>query len=301
MRLLVVITIVIAIFGASAVLKVWLDAPEVDNDVPFIACGRLICLSPGITETVFALGLGDRVAGVTRFCLYPPETALLPKVGGLLDPNYEAMVALRPDVALLTPYHRDHLSELRRLGVSCLVIHQDSLAEIRESYFQLGALCGRLSEAEHLAALLDNAIEEARRRSAGKPRIRVLMTTGRDVRSGKLDEVYAVSTGTFLSELLALAGGANIIEGGLAEYPALSAEGILNLNPEVIIELVPDRELDAEARDQALAPWRAFSTVDAVRDKRLYVLSGAYLTIPGPRAVDTLDALMDCLHGDSAI
>lgn len=299
MRITVVIAIIIVVFGISATLRMWLHAIPAHPE-PETVCGRILCLSPGITETVFALGLGDQIVGATRYCLYPPEASALPKVGGLLDPNYEAMVALRPDVVLLTPYHRDHLIELQRLGLACLVVAQDSLEDIRASYFQIGAFCGRPAAAEALAAELDAALDKVRRKILDQPRLRVLMTTGRDVQSGTLDEVYAVGPGTYLSEMLTLAGGENIVPGRPAEYPALSAEGILNLNPEVIIELAPDQEIDAAARERALAPWRALSTVDAVRHNRLYLLSGAYLTIPGPRAVETLEALTACLHGEAS-
>ena len=266
------------------------------GDGAAVSCGRLVCLSPGITETVFALGLGNQVVGVTRYCTYPPEATQRFQVGGFLDPNYEALLALRPDLILLTPFHRELQPELDRLGLRYEIIRQDTVADIRESFLRLGALCGCETEAAALTEALDRRLADIARRAGDWPHPRVLMTTGRELQSGMLNEVYAISSGSFLSDLLTLAGGVNCVSGKIAEYPALSAEGILQLNPDVIIEFGP--ETSEEAAEAAVAAWQALAVLEAVRQSRVYYLGGARHTIPGPRIVETLDALEKCLYPD---
>ena len=297
MRVFISILIVIAAFAGSFALRRWVDALQDEAQTPPAqACARILCLSPGLTETVFALGLGDRVVGVTRYCLYPPETQQRPNIGGFLDPNYEAIVALRPDIVLVTPYQENLTQDLQRLGVVVHSISQDSLNDIRESYRRIGALCGCQEQADMLTDALDACLARIMQETTERPRQRALMTTGRDVRSGALDEVYAVGRGTFLDELLTLLGGENIAPGDLFEYPSLSAEGILRLDPDIIIELVADREYDEELEEKALAAWRALPGLRADRENRIFVLFGGYLTIPGPRVNLTLEALARCLR-----
>jgi len=296
-RIAIAAVVILPAFAASFMMKHWVRERLVDLEPradATVSCGRVVSMSPGITETVFALGLGSRVVGVTRYCAYPPEAASRFQVGGFLDPNYEALLALRPDLILLTPFHRELWPELDQLGLHYEVIAQDTVADIRGSFIRLGALCGCETQAQTMAADLDRHLADIARHTEGRPRQRVLMTTGRDVHSGTLNDVYAVSSGSFLSELLTLAGGENCVPGGAAEYPALSAEGILRLDPEVIIEFGPDT--GAGAASEAVSAWRALPGLAAVRQARVFYLGGAQFTIPGPRITETLDALERCLH-----
>ncbi|HOD95602.1 MAG TPA: ABC transporter substrate-binding protein [Candidatus Hydrogenedentes bacterium] len=255
-----------------------------------------ISLSPGLTETLFALGAGDAVKGVTQFCLYPPEAQERVSVGGLLDPNYEALVALNPQLIFMTPYHRDLRREMRRLGLSYEIVPQDTLPEIRESFLHVGVLCGHEEEGRKLVAALDRHMSAVSELVRDREKMRVLLVTGRNEHSGSLQEVYAVSTGSFLSDLLEIAGAENCVAGAVAEYPALSVEGILHLDPEYIIELV---EKDPQtALPKLMAPWQALSELQAVQNSRVKILGGSHFTIPGPRITQVLDAFVAALHPD---
>jgi len=109
----------------------------------------------------------------------------------------------------------------------------------------------------------------------------------------QLNEIYAISSGSFLSDLLGIAGGENCVTGKIAEYPALSAEGILQLNPDVIIEFGETASKEASAA--ALASWQSLPGLEAVRRGRVHYLGGPQYTIPGPRILETLAALEQCL------
>lgn len=298
MRVLAAILITATVFLAAWMLRAALPGMTAPAAPPALSCGRIVCMSPGITETVFALGLGGRVVGVTPFCIHPPEAQALPRIGGLLDPNYEALVALRPDLVLLTPFHREVKAELERLGLRCEVVRQDSLEEVRASFHQIGGLCDAQEAAARQEQILLTALDAVSIRVRGRPRPRTLLVSGRDLSSDRLHEVYAIGPGTFLDGLLQLAGGENVTPSGAGDYPALSAEGLLRLNPEVIIELAADFDTFSMTREQALQPWQALSAIEAVRRGRVYLLTDPHLTVPGPRVALTLEALAACLHPD---
>lgn len=299
MRKLIAIVIVAAAFAGSFTIRQGLDMFN-ENDPSSLSpggkCSRIICLSPGLTETVFALGLGNQVVGVTRFCTYPPEAEKCPNIGGFLDPNYEAIVALHPDMVLVTPYQGALAQDLQRLGVKTFTIAQDSLRDILESYQYIGALCNCQQEASLLSDTLENSLDRITQNITDRIRPRILVTTGRDIRSGTLSEVYAVGQGTFLDELITLLGGDNIAPGKLLEYPSLSAEGILRLDPDIIIELAANQDYDEKLEQTALAAWEELPNLRAAQKKRIHILFGNYLTIPGPRVVLTLEALERCLR-----
>ncbi len=257
---------------------------------------RIISLSPGITETLFAVGAGERVVGVTRFCNWPAEAMARPKVGGFLDPNYEAMVALRPDLVVMTPYNRGPLTELERLGLRCTVLDQTLLEDILESVETLGRLSGNGDKARALRASMQQRIQAVRAGAATLPHPRVLLSSGRDLRSRKLDEVYIVGRKTFLGDILRIAGGENAFPESAVDYPALSGEAILRLNPDVIVEFTNGLDELGLTREDAIAPWRALPGLAAAEKGRIAILDGAQLTIPGPRVVDTLEALAKAIH-----
>ena len=257
---------------------------------------RIISLSPGLTETLFAVGGGPRVVGVTRFCNWPAEAAALPKVGGFLDPNYEAMVALHPDLVVMMPSNRAHRAELDRLGLRCAVVDQTLLDDILDSVDTLGRFSGNEARARELRAAMQQRIEAVRAKAASLPHPRVLLSSGRDLRAKKLDEVYIVGRKTFLGDILQIAGGENAFPDSAVDYPALSGEAILRLNPDVIVEFTNGLDELGLTRGDAVAPWRALPGLAAAEKGRIAVLDGAHLTIPGPRVVDTLEALARAIH-----
>ncbi len=303
MRFWLVMLVGVLLFGLTHGVRRMMVSPQPQTpavqspaDTPATPPQRIISLSPGITEVLFAVGAGNRVVGVTNYCAWPAEALDRPKVGGFLDPNYEAMVALRPDLVLLMPSHRDHRAELERLGLRYEVVDQTRLEDIRASILTIGALCGKEELARGIETELARRVEVVKTRAAALPRPRVLLSSGRDLRSGTLNEVYIVGPTTFLGNLLALAGGENVFTDTTMDYPALSGEAILRLNPEVIVEFTNGIEAMGVSREQVVAAWKALPGLAAAESGRIAVLDGAYLTIPGPRVADTLEALAAAIH-----
>lgn len=276
---------------AGAVLPAAVAAPAAAGAAP----ARIVSLAPSITETLFALGLGPRVAGVTDWCRWPPAARELPKVGGHIDPNFEAVAALSPDLVVVEKVHAAAREHLEALDIGALVVEHRDLEGILESLTLIGRACGADSAAAALRADLESRIEAVRARVAERSRPRALVVVGRTVADGSLADVYVAGGGTFLGELLVLAGGENAFAGGAIEYPALSAEGLLRLAPEVVVELAPELAGDPDRQDGLAAAWAGLQEMAGV-EGRVRVFTDDWMLLPGPRCVAILERLADVLH-----
>jgi cobalamin transport system substrate-binding protein len=238
---------------------------------------RIIALTPSLVETLFALGLGDRVAGVGNYVLWPPEAARKPRIGGLFDPNLERIVSLKPDLAVLLPSERDLGTQLRPLGVDVLIVPDETLAEVEGSFLTIARRCGVPAAGERLTARW--RADLAPRPLSGPP-LRVMISVGRS--AGRLGEVTVAARGTFYDELLVRLGAVNVFADAPTRYPQVGLEEIVARKPEVILELRPD-PLTPEKTAAIVRDWQALPQIPAVRNRRIQVVSGDYTMLPGPR------------------
>jgi len=242
-------------------------------------CHRIISFAPSITETLFALGVGDRVVGVTRFCAYPPAVKTLPKVGGYVDPNYEQILRLKPDLVLVLRENSPITDFLATHGIRCEVVDNDRVGAIITSIERIGALCGVAERAGRLAG-------DLRREMTGAVRVtpppRILFCVGRDqAGAGSITRAYIAGPKSIYHEVMLLAGGCNAMANTGATYPMVSGEGILRLNPDIIIEVTAMAAPEGAA--SAGNDWRQLATVAAVRNGQVFRLTDDYAYIPGPR------------------
>jgi cobalamin transport system substrate-binding protein len=238
---------------------------------------RIIALTPSLVETLFALGLGDRVAGVGNYVLWPPEAARKPKIGGLFDPNLERIVSLKPDLAVLLPSERDLATQLNPLGVDVLIVPDETLAEVEESFLTIARRCGVPDAGKRLAAQWRAGL--APRPLPGSPP-RVMISVGRS--AGRLGEVTVAARGTFYDELLSRLGAVNVFADAPTRYPQVGLEEIVARKPDVILELRPD-PLTPEKTAAVVRDWSALPQIPAVRNGRVKVIAGDYTMLPGPR------------------
>jgi iron complex transport system substrate-binding protein len=253
---------------------------------------RIVSLAPSVTETFYALGLGARVAGVTQFCSWPPDVAAKPRVAGFSDVNFEAVLRLRPDLVALPDDKLANKTQLERMGLPVLALDTRTLSGLMESIRVVGEATGRGREAD---AVLDNfrsSIRAAKERAEGKARPRVLFSIMHSYQgTGYITEINAVGRDGFYNELIEIAGGVNVYQGKLP-FPRLSRESIIFLNPDVIIDvLFADENLDAVRRD-----WESLTTVGAIRNGRLHLLTDGADTVSGPRSYQTLSRLSRAFH-----
>lgn len=257
---------------------------------------RIVSLAPSTTEVLFALGLGDRVVGVTRYCTYPPEAQEKDAVGGFLDPNFEAILRLQPELAVVLEIHGETKDRLRELGMDVLAVEHRTLDGILASIESIGNACGVPARAEALLDEIRSDMNRVAQAVEGQPRPRVLLSAGRGYGEGRLQEVYAAGQGQWYDDLIELAGGANAFEDESIMFPALSGEGLVRLNPDVIVEMAPNLAAKGLTEADVIADWMGLVAMKAVRTGRIYVLTGDYVTIPGPRFVRVLEDLARVFH-----
>lgn len=258
---------------------------------------RIVSMVPSLTEVLFALGLGDRVVGVTSFCNWPPEAASKPRLGGYLDPNCEALVALRPDLVIAMPEQAELRTRLEALGVRTLEVGQQGLAGILDSIRAIGQVCGAGTRAEDLVRELEGRMRAVSAKTQGLARPFVLVCVDRLAGSGRLEEICVAGRGGFHDELIACAGGVNAAAGAAGgPYPVFSKEGVIALDPEVIIDMLPDLARRGVSAQEATREWDELSVVKAVRRGRVHAFTEGYGVIPGPRFILALERMARLIH-----
>lgn len=293
---IIAVIVLIAAFGAmvsahGALAR--LTAPPALPDKP----KRIVSLAPSVTETLYALGLGQKVVGLTQYCDYPPEAKdKAPIVAGFSVVNFEAVLRQQPDLVALPVDKIRNKTSLERLGLTVLPLDTRSLAGLISTVRQLGLATGNDSEAGAIIERINAGIAEARERAKGRPKPRVLFVVMHSYQGlGNITEVNVVGRDGFFSELIEIAGGQNAYEGRLA-FPRLSREAIIFLNPEVIIDVIPNVvDLEAVRRD-----WLSLASVEAIKNNRLHLLTDASDTVPGPRLYLTLAKLSRAFYPETS-
>ena len=254
---------------------------------------RIVSLVPAVTDILFAIGAGPAVVGASSFDVLPPGAAGIARVGGLLDPDTERILALRPDVTIVYATQLDLVDRLRRAGLTVRPYRHGGLADAVAEIRSLGALVGRGREAEALAADIERRLEAVRRAVASRPRPRVLVVFGRE--RGTLRTVYASGGRGFIHDLVETAGGRNVFGDVPRENVQATAELVLAAAPEVIVELRAD-PLPPDEAERERAVWSALAAVPAVRNGRVHLLAGRELVVPGPRLGEAAERLARALH-----
>ncbi|MEW6237529.1 MAG: ABC transporter substrate-binding protein [Candidatus Omnitrophota bacterium] len=256
---------------------------------------RIVCAAPSITEIVFALGRGGRVVGVSEFSNYPPEAAQVEKIGGIIDPNLERIVALKPDLVIVLG-RMEPVSELcRRENIARLRVDMSDFECVLRDIQTIGDALGRSETAKNLISNMKYDLDDVRLRAKqiGR-RIKVFLCVGR--KGGSLAGLYTVNSNSFLNELLEIAGGDNIFKDIGGAYPQVSVESLLKRAPDVIIELNPN-ETSLSGRGRAeLEDWYASPITPAAASGRVYSITDDYVTIPGPRMVLTARRFYELIH-----
>jgi len=253
------------------------------------AAPRLAVLAPAAAETLALLGAGDLVVAVGDWVTAPPELAARPRLGAYDAPSRERLLELRVDTLVTTASAagRAGRAELPALGIDVVELDTDSVAGTLASIATLGRLVGREASAAELIDGIEAELAAVAGRAAGAPRRRALVVVGRE-------PLYVAGPGSFLDELLNLAGGENVAADAGAPWAQVSLEAMLARRPEVIVDSADNRS--GAPRGALAGSWARWPFVPAVRDGRVYHLDPVRLTIPGPRLGEVAARLGRLLH-----
>ena len=255
---------------------------------------RIVSLVPAITEMLFAIGAGPQVVGVGGFDQFPPEVSKLPRLGALLDPDTERILSLRPTLAAIYGSQTDLQSQLERAGIRAYVYRHGGIETIYRTMRELGAATSRASQAERLVRDLQSRVDAVRARVRGRAKPKVLLVLSRQ--PGTLREIYVSGGVGFLHEMLEIAGGRNVFADVARESAQPSQEAILARAPDVIVEVHAEGMFKTSSVDREKAVWAPLSSLPAVRNKRVHVLIGQYLVVPGPRFAAAAETLARTIH-----
>ncbi|MEQ1573801.1 MAG: helical backbone metal receptor [Vicinamibacterales bacterium] len=255
---------------------------------------RIVSTSPSTTEVLFALGLGSRVVGVSTYCRYPEATTSLPKVGTFLRPSTELIARLRPDLAIVSQGANDVPRQLSLLGIRSVTIEEArSLDSVRSMIREIGRATGSAERADALVSDIQARLDRVRASVRGGPRTRVLVVVGRS--PGSLTDLVVVGRGSYLSDLVGVAGGVNVLDDpALPSYPRISMETVIRLDPDVIVDAGDMGDTVAEhVRRQSVTEglWRRQASVAAARRGAVHAVTSDAFVVPGPRVVEAAETL----------
>jgi iron complex transport system substrate-binding protein len=257
---------------------------------------RIVSLVPAVTETLFALGIGPRVVGVSTYCDYPPQTGTLPKVGSFTEPVAETIVALKPDLVLTSPSPGNETSvrAIERTGIRVAVIQSEGgLREARSAIVDVARAVGAAEAGEALVARIDARLAAVKAAASGLSRPTAAVVVGRE-------PLVLAGPGSYLGELLVLAGGANVADALGGRWPRVGMEFLVASRAEVLVDLsVGMGEAPEEA--EAAQAWASMPSLPAVASGRVVRDRDALMLRPGPRLADAAEALFRALHPGVAL
>jgi iron complex transport system substrate-binding protein len=247
---------------------------------------KVVSLAPSVTETLFALGFGDRLVGVTTYCDYPPAARRLPKIGGFMNPSLEVIVAKKPDLVIGVSSATDPAKarEMEGLGLRVTLISVASLNDILTSIKSIARLMGDPQAGEKLVAKIDADIQNVKKRVARAPRWPVLLAVG-------IRPLVVVGGSNFIDELITLAGGKNIAGSAAQPWLNLPEEYVVAKAPQVIIEAGMGSE-----RQPFGQRWGDLKSVPAVTNGRVYSYPSDKILRPGPRVGEASRELAGLIH-----
>ncbi len=251
--------------------------------------GRIISLAPANTEILFALGLGEKVVGITNVCNYPPQTKEKERIGDYSNPNLEKIIELEPDLILASHGNPTELIDrLERLDYVVIVLKPESIDDVISSINMVGRVTGKMRESAGLTGKMEGRIKAT------------LSKIGNLVENDKPRVLYVVwykplwtaGSGTFIDELIQKAGGTNIA-GDIAGWPQMNLETVIEKNPQVIVVGYSE---DQPELIQAVRSESTLDQTDAFKNNQIHTMETDIVSRAGPRIVDALEEMALIIH-----
>ena len=266
----------------------WLGSTLLGAAVPH----RIVSTAPSITETLFAMGLGRSIVGVTNYCTYPSEVTKLPKVGTYLKPDVEVIAALHPDLVVVQKQSNRLGEQLGLLHIRYIEVESDNLEAIYRGATAIGKVTDHAAAATQLVSTIKSGLQQVADSAASFHKTpTAAFIVGHT--PGRLEDLIAGAGGSYFSDLLTTAGAANIFAEARAPYPNISLEEILSRNPDYILEMSGDSR---PSQAEVLALWSARKSLHAVTNHHVFAVPAAPFLVPGPRAPQAARLLLHLLH-----
>jgi len=260
------------------------------------AQNRIVSTTPAITETLFALGLGSRVVGVSTYCHYPPEATTRTRIGTYLQPNLETILRLKPDLVIMEKLAPQTMDQLQRASIRIAQISTGDLATNLQMIEDIGRAAGAATEGKALRTRVEKELGAIRSSiPSTQTRRKVIFIVGRA--TDKLEGIVASGgRGSYLNELIAIAGGVNVLADSPLSYPKVSLEAILRLRPDVIIDMGDMADTVNVKEEHKQAVRKLWSARPELRNTKVEPVASDIYVVPGPRMVDAARAIYRIIH-----
>jgi len=297
-RLLLVVGVIIGVFLGSHIIRHQIrQSGETSNLAkPSTAYQRIVALSPSIVEIIYLLGLEEQLMGVARYSNYPAEAKNKPSVGGYIDLNYEKLLKLQPDCIILLKEQASLAKKLAQLGIHTIIVNHDHTRGIIESIKIIGNELGSPGKATQIVTDINTTVDQQISEHQNMPdQPRVLISISRDTTADHPAQVIIAGSAGFHRELVEMIGARNAYQGSVA-FPMLSREKLIELNPDVIIDLVNTETWNKLGKQRLLSQWHSYQELKAVSNQRVIIIHGDQHLIPGPRFPQTLEHFARAIH-----
>ena len=242
---------------------------------------RVVSLAPNLTENIFAVGAGDRLVGVTKFCNYPEDAQKIQQVGDTLNPNIETIIALKPQIVFVSTASQleTFMKTLEAQGITVFVTNPKDLNGVLANLRQLGEIFGTPERTTILLNELQERIIAVDEQTRDKPKTKTFVQISKE-------PLFTIGKESFLTEIIERAGGVSVTNTVATAYPKISKETALALNPDAIIL--------SESPDNT-EPNEVFKNSPAVKNKKVFKINADILSRPSPRLVDALEQIAEAL------
>jgi len=254
---------------------------------------RIVSLSPDLTEMLYGIGAFGQVAGVTDYCTYPPEVKRLPSVGGWANPSLEAIAALRPDLVLSDVAQAPFVEDpLKALGLKIVTVPDHTLDDVYATIAALGRITGHADASAKLVAETRWELLKVSQSVAGRSRPSVVLIVDRT--PGTLTDLYTAAGGSFLGELVDIAGGRSVAPKAANGYGKLSKEDLLAINPDVILDFVHGTPSRFAANP--IEAWNEMPELRAVKTHQVHGVNEDFVPHASQRITETARLFARLIH-----
>jgi iron complex transport system substrate-binding protein len=257
---------------------------------------RIVSLSPNVTEMLYGIGAFGQLVAISDYCTYPPEVAKLPSIGGWRNPDLEKVAALRPDLVITDDAQGVFVKDdFQKLGLKLMIVPNHTVQDVYTAIVNLGAATGHPRDAEKLVASTREGLRRVSSKTAALPKRRVVLIVNRV--PGALRDLYTATDGSFLAQLVEIAGGHVAAPPNKRGYAKLSKEDLLAINPEVILDFI--HGLKGRLAGDPLEAWSEMPSLAAVRNHRVCGVGEDYVPHASQRIVQTAELFARLIHPEA--